>query len=424
MAWQHDIIVDVDKKHFIRGPWNYDCHCEIAQLNHYSVKTFQEFKQIKQARGKADTKLDHPHYNYVINDFHKLNSNDIVDTTALDFYNTKYDNLRHMKHISVIVVGHNRTLMTIECIKSVLQHLKHPDFDIIVGSDRSDNGHVQAIDTYLKTCNVKYQILECTSFGGMMNDCCKKAFEDSRFALMIENDMILHRDLHIDNYLDTLDSTNVGNVQFKYFNTTTHKCAMNSFEHNNTAYICTLPLAQESCAVSFGQNLFSKRWFEKIGGFLANELDTDKVERDYRNKYATQLSQPFPLFNVIDANNLHQTMNDERGYFYHIGIHSQHSTAKWNKDMIPEIIRRIKDGNWTCSTSENDVTNLQAYYDGKEIDCELRWLGIVMACYDEDNAALEYPIKITTREMEYEDVEPSLSDPNQGWESDDDEEDE
>ena len=97
---------------------------------------------------------------------------------------------------------------------------------------------------------------------------------------------------------------------------------------------------------------------------------------------------------------------------------------EWNKDMIPEIIRRIKAGNWKCSTSENDVTNLQAYYDGKEIDCELRWLGIVMACYDEDNAALEYPIKITTREMEYEDVEPSLSDPNQGWESDDDEEDE
>ena len=96
---------------------------------------------------------------------------------------------------------------------------------------------------------------------------------------------------------------------------------------------------------------------------------------------------------------------------------------EWNKEMIPEIIRRIKNGNWHCSTSENDITNLQAYYDGydgKEIDCELSWLGIVMACYDEDNAALEYPIKITTREMEYEDVEPSLSDPNQGWESDDD----
>ena len=93
--------------------------------------------------------------------------------------------------------------------------------------------------------------------------------------------------------------------------------------------------------------------------------------------------------------------------------------------MIPEIIRRIKAGNWECRTNENDITNLQNYYEGKPITCELRWLGIVMACYDEDNFALEYPIKITTKEMEYENARPSEGDPNQGWESydDDDEED-
>ena len=97
---------------------------------------------------------------------------------------------------------------------------------------------------------------------------------------------------------------------------------------------------------------------------------------------------------------------------------------EWNKDMIPEIIRRIKAGNWKCSTSEKDITNLQNYYKGKPITCELRWLGIVMACYDEDNFALEYPIKITTKEMEYENARPSESDPNQGWESYDDDEEE
>ena len=45
-----------------------------------------------------------------------------------------------------------------------------------------------------------------------------------------------------------------------------------------------------------------------------------------------------------------------------------------------------------------------------------------MACYDEDNFVLDYPIKITTKEMEYEDVKPSRSDPCQGWEQYDDEE--
>ena len=93
--------------------------------------------------------------------------------------------------------------------------------------------------------------------------------------------------------------------------------------------------------------------------------------------------------------------------------------------MIPEIIRRIKNGNWKCSTGEKDIAELQNFYEDKPISCELRWLGIIMACYDEDNFALEYPIKITSKEMEYEHTSPSKSDPNQGWEEseEDDEED-
>lgn len=126
----------------------------------------------------------------------------------------------------------------------------------------------------------------------------------------------------------------------------------------------------------------------------------------------TYLLVPKP-FQEKYGNAIYENCYDGYGRF---GGHDVYDLIpEWNKEMIPEIIRRIKNGNWYCSTSENDITNLQAYYEGKEIDCELRWLGIVMACYDEDNAALEYPIKITTREMEYEEVASSLSDPNQGW---------
>lgn len=88
---------------------------------------------------------------------------------------------------------------------------------------------------------------------------------------------------------------------------------------------------------------------------------------------------------------------------------------EWNREVIPEVVSRIKNGTWKCRASEEGLANLQKYYEGKEVDCPLRHLGIVMACYDEDNFALKYPIKITTREMEYENVEPSKGDPNQGW---------
>ena len=89
--------------------------------------------------------------------------------------------------------------------------------------------------------------------------------------------------------------------------------------------------------------------------------------------------------------------------------------AEWNKEIISEIVEKIKNGEWHGG-DERDIPNFQAFYEGKEIDCELRWLGIVMACYDEDNASLKYPVKITTKVMEYDDVKPSPRDPKQGWE--------
>ena len=158
-----------------------------------------------------------------------------------------------------------------------------------------------------------------------------------------------------------------------------------------------------------------------MGQFSWIYSDTNKQLVDNR-RADTYLLVPKP-FQEKYGKAIYESCYDGYGRFGRYDVYDL--IPEWNKDMIPEIIRRIKDGNWKCSTRENDITNLQNYYEGKPITCELRWLGIVMACYDEDNFALEYPIKITTKEMEYENVRPSESDPNQGWESydDDDEED-
>lgn len=45
----------------------------------------------------------------------------------------------------------------------------------------------------------------------------------------------------------------------------------------------------------------------------------------------------------------------------------------------------------------------------------LKSIGIDIACYDVDNKKLKYPIKITDKILDYDDVPASESDPNQGW---------
>ena len=71
--------VDVDKtKHFI-GPFNDECNTSRAWINHYHVKTKQEWQQ-KMARGRADTNR----LNYKLEDFDKMNFNDVQDLTIYD----------------------------------------------------------------------------------------------------------------------------------------------------------------------------------------------------------------------------------------------------------------------------------------------------------------------------------------------------
>jgi hypothetical protein len=86
-SMRYDAIVDVDRTCFIHGPWNYDCKCESAQINHYHSKTWPEFQE-KMKRGKADTPLSHPRYNYLSSEFMTHNFSEVEDLAAKNFYET------------------------------------------------------------------------------------------------------------------------------------------------------------------------------------------------------------------------------------------------------------------------------------------------------------------------------------------------
>lgn len=95
--------------------------------------------------------------------------------------------------------------------------------------------------------------------------------------------------------------------------------------------------------------------------------------------------------------------------------------AEFNRDFIPDLLLMEKRGEWNCPLDHLvSAETLLSYYSGEECEFEtIRSIGITMACYDDDNARLPYPIKITEEVRPYEWTLPSDADPDQGWESDD-----
>ena len=246
---------------------------------------------------------------------------------------------------SIGIVGHNRTRMTIENLKLLMQYIKYPNIKFFIGSDRSRNGHIKAIDAFMKTTSYQYECIETTSdrygLGAIMNMVCEKVFEFSQYIMLIENDMLIHRPLDVIPYIEILNNTNVGCVSFKCYSEQMHKCKSSFYEINGNKYCIPIPLTSESYAIDFGQNILSKRLYEKLGKFIENTNETDMVEKTFAMAYVKQLQEPTSIIKVIPYEYLHDMMNDNKGVFYHVGIHSQHSNAVWNPTLIPQCYHNL-----------------------------------------------------------------------------------
>lgn len=126
---------------------------------------------------------------------------------------------------------------------------------------------------------------------------------------------------------------------------------------------------------------------------------------------------------------IHESCYDGYGNFGDYDIYDLIVT--WNRKWIadnPDFVlpsmdgKRLADYAWYefLADDENDFDGIVGKWKDSEkggaVWYELRIIGIDIACYDEDNAAIRYPIKIThDQNAVYEWCAPSKSDPNQGW---------
>lgn len=119
-----------------------------------------------------------------------------------------------------------------------------------------------------------------------------------------------------------------------------------------------------------------------------------------------------PPFEGIYGKHIKEEYYDGYGHFGKYDVYEL--VAYWNRGYIPEI---LNDPKWRLSSplSQEDKDNMLRFYHGEQLECPIRHIGIFMACYDEDNFRLPYPIKITEKPTDYHNAEPSKSDPFQGW---------
>lgn len=105
------------------------------------------------------------------------------------------------------------------------------------------------------------------------------------------------------------------------------------------------------------------------------------------------------------------------GYGNFCGQDIYELVVDWNRDYLEEY-RKNRD--FCCDWLQQYGSVDEAFE-----KMEKREIGISIACYDDDNNRIHFPIKITHDPTAvYEECPPSLSDPNQGWPADDDDDDE
>ena len=115
----------------------------------------------------------------------------------------------------------------------------------------------------------------------------------------------------------------------------------------------------------------------------------------------------------------HEKCYDGYGNFGGVDVYAE--VAKWNKKYLSKLDIQTTDSKepspWELSqTMLDDFINLtESEFIEKYDENTIRIIGIEIACEDEDNGHLPYPIKISHTPMRYEDATPSISDLNQGW---------
>ena len=257
--------------------------------------------------------------------------------------------------LPVVIVGKDRTRMTCAVIDHIKEHVKNAKPFFICVSDRSRPGHDIVVENHLKEIGeTEYQVLRTLpeenrfGWGCAINlglQCAFDVCNDSKFALVVDNDWLLQKDLDIDKYAYAFEFSNIGAITFKPVHQGTNVLVTETTLSDGSTYLKRSQMrnGRYSFTAEIGCMLITKRMVEEYGQFKEN-CRTDETEWAFCNWYNDQDDRRLNVERIwfaTDRELFHTELNGEGHVFTHVGLHSQHEGPhKWE---VPEQYLYLSD---------------------------------------------------------------------------------
>lgn len=218
--------------------------------------------------------------------------------------------------------------MTYEVISNLTKYSISP-VHIIHVSDRSDLPHIHSLQNalhdvqFLETNQIRFGL------GAAMNIGLEEAFKYTDNVLLIENDMLLHRNIDFTKYFHVLNYSEIGFISFKFINELTN-VNVKDFYFDNHKYLIREKIINDnfSYVIDIGCFMISKRFYNYFGKFIEN-VRPCIVEQTFVNKYIENECKLIEnrVLAVNDSEYLYSKLNDVCCLFYHIGTDSINKTT-------------------------------------------------------------------------------------------------
>lgn len=259
--------------------------------------------------------------------------------------------------LPVVIVGKDRTRMTCEVIRNIHKQLTGScNLYFILVSDRSHERHLPEIRMFCeRELGIAIYALETPAnrygWGSAMNIGLEEAYKIAPYALVLDNDWILNRQIpELGKLCEILssDEGDIGAITLKCPNEgrnldyweAEYKGVDFLFSHEKEGAPYAYP-------VEIGCQLISKRFHEKMQ-FLECENKTDNIEGHWIGRYRELQKEGFGLRQVNLASEKGTELNKPGCLFYHIGKHTQSGRERGMKIWpVPKEYEYLNEENET-----------------------------------------------------------------------------